>query len=83
MTSSGIKQMFSSTLYVLTLVILVFAVSCAAREVKDTEDWTGVEVTGRLMEADGSPVSGGHLYAYKYGSSILGPFVLNQYEKTV
>ncbi len=73
MTSSGIKQMFRSTLYVLTMVILVFSISCAARDVRDTGDWTGVEVTGKLTDMDGGPVSGGYLYAYEYGSSILGP----------
>ena len=73
MNGSQIKLVIRSTLYCLMAVFFGFSVSCAARDVRDTEDWTGVEVTGRLMEVEGNSVSGGYLYAYEYGSSILGP----------
>jgi len=62
-----------STVCCLFVLSLAFSAGCGAREVRASEDWAGVEVTGKLTDINGNPVSEGYLYAYSYGRSVLGP----------
>lgn len=73
MMSNGIKQINRVIPHWFVLVTIVFSASCAERQLVKNEDWTGIEITGKITDTTGLPVPKAYLYAYNYGSSILGP----------
>ncbi len=68
-----VKNSVKSTVCCLFVLTFVFLAACSDRLVRDSDDWTGAEVTGQLTDISDDPISGAYLYAYIYGRTVLGP----------